>query len=529
MADQQDRAASERSLSGVRLDEFEAGVFDLDGVVMRTADIHFAAWKDLFDGYLALRAERDGEPFRAFTEQDYLRHVDGRPRYEGVRTFLKSRGIELPYSDPGDPPERETVCGLGNRKNEAFNRRLAKDGVAVFETTVDLIRRLRERGVKTALVSSSKNAVPILETAGLTEMFDAILDGAEAARLGLSGKPAPDTYRHALEVLGVEPARAFGVEDAISGVESIKAAGYGLVIGIDRAEQRSELERHGADIVVSDLGELEQAPPQIADPPSALDHFHDNAARLLGRRPAVFLDYDGTLTPIVARPELAILDEEVRQTVSELAEFCPVAMISGRDRADVERLVGLPGIVYAGSHGFDITGPGGLSRQYEGASRFLPELDQAEQELNRKLDGIEGAIVERKLFAIAVHYRLVAEDAVATVERAVDEVLASSTGLRKTYGKKVFELRPAVEWDKGKAVLWLIDELGLDRPDILPFYIGDDVTDEDAFAALADRGIGILVAEKPQRTAAHYRLRSTDEVGVFLRKLIATLRQKAGP
>jgi alpha,alpha-trehalase len=225
MADQQDRAAGARGLSGVRLEDFEAGVFDLDGVVTRTADVHFSAWKDLFDGYLALRAGRGREPFRAFTEQDYLRHVDGRPRYEGVRTFLTSRGIELPYGDPGDAPDRETVCGLGNRKNEAFNRRLAEDGVTVFETTVDLIRQLRHRGVKTALVSSSKNAVLILNTAGLTDLFDAILDGAEAAKLGLAGKPAPDTYHHVLEVLGVEPARAFGVEDALSGVESIKAAG----------------------------------------------------------------------------------------------------------------------------------------------------------------------------------------------------------------------------------------------------------------------------------------------------------------
>lgn len=517
----------------MRLEDFEAGVFDLDGVVTRTAHVHFAAWKDLFDGYLALRAERDREPFRAFTEQDYLRYVDGRPRYEGVRTLLKSRGIELPCGDAGDPPERETVCGLGNRKNEAFNRRLTKDGVAVFETTVALIRRLRRHRVKTALVSSSKNAVSIIETAGLFNLFDLILDGAEAARLGLAGKPAPDTYRHALEVLGVEPARAFGVEDAISGVESIEAAGYGLVVGVDRGNQAEDLERHGADIVVGDLGELDRSAAAqsgaSAHLPSGLEDFHDIAARIIGRRPAVFLDYDGTLTPIVARPELALLDESMRQTVSELAELCPVAMISGRDRADVERLVGLPGIVYAGSHGFDITGPGGLSRQHEGASRFLPELDWAEQELKNKLDGINGSIVDRKLFAIAVHYRLVADEELGKMESAVDEVVKSSSGLRKTHGKKVFELRPAVEWDKGKAVLWLIGELGLDRPDVLPFYIGDDVTDEDAFSALAGRGISILVAEEPQPTAAHYRVRSTDEVGVFLRKLIATLRQKSGP
>jgi trehalose-phosphatase len=204
----------------------------------------------------------------------------------------------------------------------------------------------------------------------------------------------------------------------------------------------------------------------------------------------------------------------------------PVAIISGRDRADVENLVGIKGLVYAGSHGFDIAGPGGLKREYEGAAKFVPALDEAEKRLREALKGIEGVMVERKRYAIAVHYRLVAEDQAAAVEQAFDAVLNEVGQLRRTAGKKVFEMRPQLAWDKGKAVLWLLGELGLDRPDVTPVYIGDDETDEDAFAALAGRGIGILVADAPQKTHAAYRLESPDAVGLFLRRLIAGLAKE---
>ncbi|MFW6077899.1 MAG: trehalose-phosphatase [Hyphomicrobiales bacterium] len=503
----------------LRLADYDAGVFDLDGVVTDTASLHRTAWKDMFDAFLAARREAHGP----FTDDDYYRFVDGRPRYEGVRSFLESRGLDLPYGDPDDPPERDTVCGLGNRKNEAFNRRLGAGGVEVFDNSVGLIDMIKAHGLKTALVTSSRNAQAVLAAAGIEELFDAVVDGNEAIRQSLRGKPHPDTYRHALEVLGVEPARAFGVEDATSGVESIRAAGYGLVVGVDRAGQRQALLDHGADLVVRDLGELHfAADPAEPDLPDALDRFDELARMFAERKPAIFLDYDGTLTPIVSRPELAVLDQPMRATLAELAEVFPAAIISGRDRANVENLVGLGGMVYAGSHGFDIAGPGGLKREYEGAAKFVPALDEAEKRLNERLQGVDGVLVERKRYAIAVHYRLVAEAQAPAVEQAFDAVLGEVEGLRRTAGKKVFEMRPQLEWHKGKAVLWLLEELGLDRPDILPVYIGDDETDEDAFAALAGRGLGILVADQPQSTQAEYRLESPEAVGEFLRRLIAT-------
>jgi trehalose 6-phosphate phosphatase len=508
----------------------EAVIFDLDGVVTRTASLHAAAWKQLFDAYLAARAAQRGEPFQPFdADADYHRYVDGKPRYEGVRSFLESRGIALHYGDPADPPERETVCGLGNRKNAIFQELLARGGVEIFESSVALIRDLKARGVKVALVSSSKNTSAVLESARLSDLFEVQVDGIEAARLGLKGKPHPDTFLEAARQLGVEPARAAVVEDAIAGVAAGRAGGFGLVIGVARSGDGAALQASGADVVVGDLAELAGGTgfrPAEASLPNAFDRRREIGSRLAGRRPALFLDYDGTLTPIVARPELAVLSDAMRAVVRRLAERCTTAIVSGRDRADVERLVGLEGLVYAGSHGFDIAGPGGLRKEHERAAEFLPALDRAEAWLRRELARVDGALVERKKFAIAVHYRLVVDDEVQRVDRAVEVTADDIPELRRTAGKKVFELRPRIEWDKGKAVLWLLAALGLDHQNVLPFYLGDDDTDEDAFVALAERGIGILVAEAPRATAAHYVLADTGEVARFLGALAAMLEER---
>jgi alpha,alpha-trehalase len=388
----------------------DAVILDLDGVVTRTASLHGAAWKRLFDDYLAQRAAQRGEPFQPFDAEDYRRFVDGKPRYEGVRSFLNARGIALPYGDPADPPDRESVCGLGNRKNALFQELLASDGVEIFESSVPFIRALKELDVKVALVSSSKNTDAVLGSAGLANLFETRVDGVEAARLGLKGKPHPDAFLEAAQRLGVMPSRAAVVEDAIAGVEAGRAGGFGLVIGVARAGDGAGLRAGGADLVVRDLAELGdgaalQAERRLepANLPNALSRFAEIRARLAGKRPAVFLDYDGTLTPIVDRPDLAVLSEDVRAVVRDLAELCPVAIVSGRDRADVEQLVGLDGLFYAGSHGFDIAGPGGLRKEHERAAEFLPALAHAEERLRGTVAGIDGALVERKKFAIAIH------------------------------------------------------------------------------------------------------------------------------
>ncbi|HYD67795.1 trehalose-phosphatase [Azospirillum sp.] len=260
-----------------------------------------------------------------------------------------------------------------------------------------------------------------------------------------------------------------------------------------------------------------------ADHPSALQSFDSLAASLGGRRPAVFLDYDGTLTPIVARPDLAVLDPETRAAVAALAQRCPVAVVSGRDLDDVRGLVGIDTLVYAGSHGYDMRGPG-LRTQI--GLEYVPALDAAEADLRAKLAGVPGVLVERKRFAIAVHTRQADPAAKPAVAEAVRAVVAAHADLRLTGGKEIHELRPNLPWDKGRAVLALIDALGL--RDAVPLYLGDDETDEDAFRALDGRGIGVRVMDTPGPTAAGWSLRDPAEVRAFLERLTEYIGQFTG-
>ena len=245
------------SSHGITPERFDAVLFDLDGVLTATAKVHAASWKQMFDTFLHQRAAETDTPFQPFViATDYVRYVDGKPRYEGVRSFLESRGIDLPPGDPEEPPNAETICGLGNRKNELTNKILAAEGVEVYEGSLALLHQLRHAGIKTAVVSSSKNCQAVLAAAGITALFDVRVDGEVAAHLHLPGKPAPDTFLHASELLGVDPARAVVVEDALSGVQAGRAGGFGLVIGIDRHGEAAALKEHGADVVLNDLADL---------------------------------------------------------------------------------------------------------------------------------------------------------------------------------------------------------------------------------------------------------------------------------
>ena len=236
----------------------DAVLFDLDGVVTKTAAVHAAAWKQLFDEYLRRRAQREGGPFRPFdADSDYRLYVDGKPRYDGVRSFLSSRGIVLDEGEAGDPPDRETVHGLGNRKDGYFADHLVTHGAETYEGTLSLIRELRSRGIKTAVVSASKHCPDVLNAAGIAGCFDARVDGNDAEALRLAGKPAPATYLEASRRLGAAPARAVVVEDAIAGVQAGRAGGFGLVIGVNRSASRGALLENGADVEVRDLSEVQ--------------------------------------------------------------------------------------------------------------------------------------------------------------------------------------------------------------------------------------------------------------------------------
>jgi beta-phosphoglucomutase family hydrolase len=238
-------------------DHFDAVLFDLDGVLTSTARIHSRCWKTMFDDFLGRRAREKNEPFRPFdSAADYKLYVDGKLRYEGVRGFLASRNISLPEGAPTDPPTADTVCGLGNRKDALVKEALDQGEVESYPGSVAFVRRLREQGIRTAVVSSSNNCEQVLRAVGLLDLFEARVDGLVAMELQLPGKPEPDTFLKAAELLGVTPARAVVVEDAIAGVQAGRAGGFGLVVGVDREGTGDALRAHGADVVVTDLGDL---------------------------------------------------------------------------------------------------------------------------------------------------------------------------------------------------------------------------------------------------------------------------------
>jgi beta-phosphoglucomutase family hydrolase len=236
---------------------FKAVIFDLDGVITKTALVHSAAWREMFNEYLKYREKKYGEPFREFTHvNDYLPYIDGKLRYKGVESFLESRGITIPYGDPEDNPDKETICGLGNKKNSFFNKVLKRDGAEVYQSTVQLIMQLKNEGVKVGVASSSKNCRAVLERAGLIKLFDTRVDGEVSAQLGLKGKPEPDIFIAACVNLECKPDSTVIVEDAVSGIQAGRNGKFALVIGIAREGNSDELKKNGADIVVEDLSEL---------------------------------------------------------------------------------------------------------------------------------------------------------------------------------------------------------------------------------------------------------------------------------
>ena len=235
---------------------FEAVVFDLDGVVTQTAKTHAAAWKQAFDEHLRTRQERDGEDLTEFTTDDYLQYVDGKPRYEGVKSFLESRSIFLGYGAPEDTPDRETVCGIGNRKNLKFNEVLEVDGAEIYESTVSFIKELKAAGIHVGVASSSKNCESVLRSAGILDLFETRVDGVVSAELGLNGKPAGDIFIKAAANMGVHPSKAVVVEDAASGVAAGRDGGFTLVLGIAREDNQADLLANGADMVVTDMVEI---------------------------------------------------------------------------------------------------------------------------------------------------------------------------------------------------------------------------------------------------------------------------------
>ena len=358
------------------------------------------------------------------------------------------------------------------------------DGGGAGADAETLARRLTQAGIATAVCSSSG-------------------DGARAARAACHRLPA-------------DPGRSVVVADGTAGVEQARQGGFAVVIGVDRTGHAGELLDSGADVAVAGLAEIavRTGDKRMSELPDALQSSQQ------ARRPFVCLDYDGTLSEIVPDPDTATLVDGAAPALRHLAAHCPVAILSGRDLADIRSRVGLADIWYAGSHGFELTGPDGSHHQYDAAESAVPVLAAAAAELHRDLEPIPGLRVEHKRFAVAVHYRNVAPGSVADVIAAAHR-LGQRHGLRITNGRKVVELRPDIDWDKGTALHWIRDRVD-ESAELSPIYIGDDLTDEDAFDAIASEGVGIVVRhgeDGGRPTAATFTLDGPAEVVAFLRRL----------
>lgn len=349
-------------------------------------------------------------------------------------------------------------------------------------------------------------------------LLDAALDSAQAligrldavgVRSGVFG--APDSVIVAAEHLSARPGRCAVVTADPVAAEAAREAGFALVIGVGKPS--------GADVVIDDRSEIEvrTGDRRMSELPDAL-----GADGATPPNPAVFFDFDGTLSDIVNDPDTATPAPGVSEALRELAARCPVAVLSGRDLADVSKRVGLPGIWYAGSHGFELTAPDGTHHQNDAAAAAIPVLEQAAARLRDKLGSVPGVVVEHKRFGVAVHYRNAARDQVGAVLAAV-RAAGKNEALRVTTGREVIELRPDLDWDKGKTLRWVIDHLHLAGSDALtPIYLGDDITDEDAFDAVRADGVPILVRHSDdgdRATAALFALDSPTQVAAFTQQL----------
>jgi alpha,alpha-trehalase len=378
----------------------------------------------------------------------------------------------------------------------------------VLNSTIALARKLRDAGVRIGIYSSGRNREQVLASAG--DIVTVCVDGGSHSGLDLAMQ------------LGVPPERCVVITASAAGVSAGRSGGFALVIGVDRLGHADELRQSGADAVVDDFASVlvRFGDRRISTLPDALQSYAQIAVAVAARRPAVFLDFDGTLAAIVDEPDSATLNQGAAEALKMLAAQCDVAVLSGRDLADLAPRVGLPGIWYAGSHGFETTAPDGTKHRHEPAEAVVGVLEHVAAELRDRLALLDGVFVEHKRYTVAVHYRTAAPESVREVSAAV-HTIGQRAGLRVTSGRKLIELRPNIPWDKGRALKWILQRIAGPDP-VLPIYIGDDLSDEDAFDAVRYDGIAVVVrhSEDGDRpSAARFALAGPVEVREFVARL----------
>lgn len=506
-------------------------VFDMDGVITDTAAVHSEAWRRLLDQYLADRPPAANEDHQPFGEADYADYVDGKRRIDGVMDFLGSRGISVPRGDADDPAGFETAHGLGKLKDRYFLEILASADALVFDDALSLIETLRDRGVRTAITSASRNCRQVLRRAGAVQLFDVRVDGVLADRLGLPGKPEAAIFFEAARRLDTPVSACVVVEDAKAGIQAGRAGSFGRVIGVARTGSPTRLLDAGADAVVSTLHEISvtsSSDRRLSEVPDAHSGWEEIALRLRDRRLALVLDFDGTLAPICADPTEVVLPSQVRDVLQQLSGHGPVAVLSGRDLQDVRHRVHLDGLWYAGSHGFELAAPDDAVFAQDVGGPALLGLDEAEQLLREALAATPGARIDRKRFALAVHFRDFRAGSAGEVLSVVERIGRALPMLRLAHGRQVIELLPDVRWNKGRALRWLLQRMGSAAPGAVPAYAGDDYTDEDALHEIHEDGIGIVVrsAEHGDRlTWAHYGVDDPSSLTALLSRLSSLAEQ----
>lgn len=498
----------------------EAVLFNLDGVVANTALLHEAAWRTTFDEFFAIRRTFMHEDHSPFTMSDYRRYMHGIPRCAGIKDFLAARDIVLSDNEDARGAE-ETVQVLADRAQRLFSERIPGE-VQVFEPAIELLRKLADEGIATALFSSSYNCEEVLVAAGIENLFAVRVDGVVAETLGLPGNPHPAVLLEAAARLGVRPERSVVLDDSEAGVQAARGGDFGLVVGVDRGGRGDRLLHYGADVGVSTLSEIavRTGDRRISQLPGASDAFGHLGGIVDGRQPFVCLDYDGILSDIVADPDVATLVGGVAAVLQALAQQCPVAILSGGDPADIRSRLGLSELWYSGAYGYELIGPDGAAFHHDAAELALPRLAPAAAKLRGDVQDVPGVHVEIWPYAVAVDYRNVARQRLPEVF-AVAHRCADHHGLRVTPGRRVLEFRPDIDWHSGKAMTWIRDRVCSDGG-VLPIYIGADLAEEDAFDCVRYNGIGMVMRKDEdgdRPTAAQFACRNIGEVCEFLQRL----------
>lgn len=493
-------------------------IFDMDGVVTQTAVTHYKAWKIILDKLLLQVGQSP------FTEEDYFYYLDGMPRMDGVSNFLKSRHITLGELKEIYASWDECIGDICDSKNELLLSIIATQKVKCFPDTLEFINFALDKKYPIAIISSSKNCLEILKSAEADHLFPIRVDGKTSEELGIPGKPNPAIFLEAAERLNLLPKECMIIEDAISGVKAAKDGHFGVVVALDRNNKlHSKFSDLGADYILPDLSKKQLLFYQkILNTNEQVLESGFNALPLISKliennnNLLIFLDYDGTLTPIVERPEHALLSPLMSECLAELCHNYLTVIISGRKLDNLKNIINIPNLFYSGNHGFEFEGPKDLNMSYQIGHEFITDLTEVHNSLTQELNKIKGCIIENKKFSLSVHYRLVDENLHDFISQKIEKSLLSFPNLIRHYGKKVFEIRPNIPWNKGVASENILSKFKTLKNNLIPLYIGDDVTDEDAFKQFRFSGITIKVTTDSHKTNANYLLKSHTEVLQFL-------------